>query len=70
MDFTNAQLMGSAGFSHPPLSSLFQPQVPAKDVPVLVPTQEKVAQWIRASRCSNELLVLLSIIVLQTRLYS
>lgn len=61
-----AQLMGGEGFSHPPLSSPFQPQVPAKDVPVLILAQEKVAQQVRASRCSNKLLALLSITVLQT----
>lgn len=41
-----AQLMGGEGFSHPALSSPFQPQGPAKDVAVLILAQEKVAQQV------------------------
>lgn len=39
-----AQLIGGEGFSHPPLSSPFQLQVPAKDVSVLALPHEKQMQ--------------------------
>lgn len=70
MDFNNnpqSTTHGEARVS-PTRLRAFQPQVPAKAVPVLILAQEKVAQRLRASRRSNKLLALLSIMVLQTRL--
>ena len=65
-----AQLMGGEGFSHPPLSSPFQPQVPAKDVPALVLAGSEPADAVisclhhSASRCSRHTSLLTGITAL------